>query len=313
MDAAPHRRPHHAGPLASPQLVPTGPQAVPVGSGLQAADQSLQRHQADAPIDTVVGRTKVALHRMNYNDARAAGRDRGQLAHLLTDAFRHAADADISAIRGFRYGTVVPPGSDQARGSLPFHPDRAADRQGHHQGPAAQQSDREFDRRLAQSRCIEMDRRLAVQFQWPAGGHRSLCESQASAPEYHACSIVRPTSWKPLDPEADYTYASYYYARDPDLINTVPATDISVVKDKDGRRSTRVDVVVRYIAGLPNRTTAPRAGRLKLIKPLPVASFGSPEIQPWRGAVPPQRFRPAPAPQRMPAPAQQTLSQGRPQ
>jgi hypothetical protein len=30
-------------------------------------------------------------------------------------------------------------------------------------------------------------------------------------------------------------YASYYYARDPDLINTVPAQDISVVQDKDGR------------------------------------------------------------------------------
>ena len=42
-------------------------------------------------------------------------------------------------------------------------------------------------------------------------------------------------AWKPLDREADYTYASYYYARDPDLINTVPAQAISVVKDKDGR------------------------------------------------------------------------------
>jgi hypothetical protein len=29
---------------------------------------------------------------------------------LLTDAFRHAAQADIAAIRGFRYGTVVRPG-----------------------------------------------------------------------------------------------------------------------------------------------------------------------------------------------------------
>ena len=34
-------------------------------------------------------------------------------------------------------------------------------------------------------------------------------------------------------------------------------------------------------------TTAPRTGRLKLLKPLPVASFGSEEIQPWRGATQP--------------------------
>jgi hypothetical protein len=93
-------------------------------------------------------------------------------------------------------------------------------------------------------------------------------------------------AWKPLDPEADYTYASYYYARDPDLINTVPAEAISVVKDKDGRDLDAVEVVTRYLAGLPNRTTAPKTGRLKLTKPIPAASFGSPEIQPWLGVTP---------------------------
>ena len=93
--------------------------------------------------------------------------------------------------------------------------------------------------------------------------------------------------WKPLEPEADYTYASYYYARDPDLINTTPAKDVSVVKDKDGRDLDAVEVVTRYLARLPNRTTAPKAGRLHLVKPVPAGSFGSPEIQPWRGALHP--------------------------
>jgi hypothetical protein len=94
-------------------------------------------------------------------------------------------------------------------------------------------------------------------------------------------------NWKPLDTAADYTYASYYYARDPDLINTVPAGAISVLKDTDGEPLDGVDVVVRYLAGLPRNTTAPRTGRLKLLKQLPVASFGSDEIQPWRGATRP--------------------------
>ena len=91
--------------------------------------------------------------------------------------------------------------------------------------------------------------------------------------------------WKPLDLEADYSYASYYYARDPDLINTLPAQGISIVKDKEGRDLDAVEVVVRYLDGLPQRTTSPKTGRLRLIAPMPAASFGSPEIQPWRGAI----------------------------
>ena len=91
--------------------------------------------------------------------------------------------------------------------------------------------------------------------------------------------------WKPLDLEADYSYASYYYARDPDLINTLPAQGISIVKDKEGRDLDAVEVVVRYLDGLPQRTTSPKTGRLRLIAPMPAASFGSPEIQPWRGAT----------------------------
>jgi S-sulfosulfanyl-L-cysteine sulfohydrolase len=93
-------------------------------------------------------------------------------------------------------------------------------------------------------------------------------------------------AWAPLNLEAEYTYASYYYARDPDLINTVPAQAISVVKDKNGGDLDAVEVVARYLASLPNRTTAPQTGRLKLLKALPAASFGSPEVQPWRGVTP---------------------------
>ena len=58
-----------------------------------------------------------------------------------------------------------------------------------------------------------------------------------------------------------------------------------LVKDQDGRDLDAVEVVARYLASLPNRTTTPRTGRLKLVKPVPAASFGSPEIQPWRGAI----------------------------
>jgi len=70
--------------------------------------------------------------------------------------------------------------------------------------------------------------------------------------------------------------------------------------------------VVRYLASLPNKTAAPRAGRLRLLKPLPVARFGSEEIQPWRGAVQPVSASTGAGAAAVPAPADHTVSQGRP-
>jgi hypothetical protein len=87
---------------------------------------------------------------------------------------------------------------------------------------------------------------------------------------------------------------------------------VTVLKDKDGQVLDGVEVVVRYLASLPNKTTAPRAGRLKLLKPLPVARFGSEEIQPWRGAVQPASASTGPGAATLPVPGPQTISQGRP-
>jgi hypothetical protein len=86
---------------------------------------------------------------------------------------------------------------------------------------------------------------------------------------------------------------------------------VTVLKDKDGQPLDGVEVVVRYLAGLPNKTTAPRTGRLKLVKPLPVARFGSEEIQPWRGVAQPAPASTGPGTAALPAPAPRTVSQGR--
>ena len=101
------------------------------------------------PIDTVVGRTRVTLHRMNLHHQRARGRDRGQFAHLS-----HRRVSEPSRRRHCRHPRISlrhcgSPWSDQARGPLPFHPDWTADREGHHQRQAAQKSDRKLHRRLA--------------------------------------------------------------------------------------------------------------------------------------------------------------------
>jgi sulfur-oxidizing protein SoxB len=235
------------------------------------------------PLDTVVGRTAIALHRMNFADHAPAAVIEGTSHAFLTDAFRHEAQADIAAIRGFRYGTVVRPGPITLEDLYHFIPIGPMIAKGNIKG-----------KRLKTQIENSIDGSLNPDVsKWTGGwlfnysGVRAEIDPYARAGERVKTILVDQggKGWKPLDADADYTYASYYYARDPDLINATPAEDISVLKDERGRELDAVEVVTRYLARLPNRTVTPKTGGFKLIKPIPAASFGSPEIQPWRGAV----------------------------
>jgi sulfur-oxidizing protein SoxB len=265
------------------------------------------------PIDTVVGRTQVALHRMNTTTREPPAVVEGSSHILLADAFRHATDADVAAIRGFRYGTVVPPGPIKLEDLYHFIPIGPLIAKGTIKGA-------QLRNQIENSIDGSLNPDVA---KWTGGwlfnfsGLRADIDPYAKQGERAVnISVFDRASrgFKPLDPAASYTYASYYYARDPDLINTVPASDVTVLKDKNGQALDGVEVVVRYLAGLPNKTTAPRAGRLKLLKPLPVASFGSEEIQPWRGVGQPATASTGTSTgaAALPAPEPQTLGQGRP-
>jgi sulfur-oxidizing protein SoxB len=265
------------------------------------------------PIDTVVGQTQVALHRMNTTTREPPAVVEGSSHILLADAFRHATDADVAAIRGFRYGTVVPPGPIKLEDLYHFIPIGPLIAKGTIKGA-------QLRNQIENSIDGSLNPDVA---KWTGGwlfnfsGLRADIDPYAKQGERAVNISVfdrASKSFKPLDPAASYTYASYYYARDPDLINTVPASDVTVLKDKNGQALDGVEVVVRYLAGLPNKTTAPRAGRLKLLKPLPVARFGSEEIQPWRGVGQPATASTGTSTgaAALPAPEPQTLGQGRP-
>src|SRR5262245_49802418 len=260
------------------------------------------------PIDTVVGRTQVALHRMNVSARDPAAVLEGSSHILLTDAFRHETGADVAAIRGFRYGTVVQPGPIKLEDLYHFIPIGPLIAKGTIKGQVLRN---QVENSIDGSLNPDVSK-------WTGGWLFNFSGLRADIDPYakqgERATNIRvfdraSKNWKPLDTAADYTYASYYYARDPDLINTVPAGAISVLKDTDGEPFDGVDVVVRYLAGLPRNTTAPRTGRLKLLKPLPVAGFGSDEIQPWRGATKPPSAGTAALPN--PTPASQNLTQGR--
>jgi S-sulfosulfanyl-L-cysteine sulfohydrolase len=259
------------------------------------------------PIDTVVGRTEVPLHRMNASTRDPAAVVEGSSHILLTDAFRHETGADVAAIRGFRYGTVVPPGPIKLEDLYHFIPIGPLIAKGTIKG---QQLRNQLENSIDGSLNTDVSK-------WTGGWLFNFSGLRADIDPYakqgERASNIRvfdraSKTWKPLDPAAEYTYASYYYARDPELINTVPASAITVLKDTDGEPLDGVDVVARYLAGLPHNTTAPKTGRLKLLKPLPAASSGSDEIQPWRGATQPSSGTVA-LPR--PMPAGQNLSDGR--
>jgi sulfur-oxidizing protein SoxB len=236
------------------------------------------------PIDTVVGRTAVALHRMNFAGHAPAAVIEGTSHIFLTDAFRHESGADIAAIRGFRYGTVVRPGPITLEDLYYFIPIGPMIAKGTIKG-------RQLKSQIENSIDGSLNPNVS---KWTGGwlfnysGVRAEIDPYAKAGDRAKNILVADRAgklWKPLDQEADYTYASYYYARDPDLINATPAKNISIVKNANGDDLDAVEAVIQHLAHLPNRTTTPEPGRLKLLKPIPTSSFGSPEIQPWRGAV----------------------------
>jgi sulfur-oxidizing protein SoxB len=251
------------------------------------------------PLDTVVGETTVALHRMNFTDHAPAAVIEGTSHVFLTDAFRHESGADIGAIRGFRYGTVVRPGPITLEDLYYFIPIGPMIAKGAIKG---QQLKNQIEGSIDGSLNPDVSK-------WTGGwlfnysGVRAEIDPYAKAGERAKNILVLDQAskeWKPLDPDAEYTYASYYYTRDPDLINAAPAKNISIVRNANGGDLDAVEAVVQYLNHLPNRTATPEPGRLKLIRPIPAAISGSPEIQPWRGAVPPAENAPRPRTSKVP-------------
>jgi 2',3'-cyclic-nucleotide 2'-phosphodiesterase (5'-nucleotidase family) len=234
------------------------------------------------PIDTVIGTAKIPLHRSNFSHENMPAVIEGSSHDFLADAFRAQSDADIGAIRGFRYGTHVLPGPIKMEDLYHFIPigpmiargtikgkDLKAQIEGAANGSLNPNVETWTGGWLFNYSGVTMNLDPFAQKGARASGVKIFNKNK--------------NTWEQLDPNADYTYASYYYKRDPDLINVLPAANIEVVKDDKGMPLDGVEVVVRYLQSLPNKTANPELNRIKLLKPLSPASTGSPEIQPWHG------------------------------
>ena len=236
------------------------------------------------PIDTVVGQTRIPLHRSNFSNEGMAAVIEGSSHDFLTDAFRQQAKADVGAIRGFRYGTHVAPGPIRMEDLYHFVAIGPLIARGTIRG---QQVKNQIENAAEGS--------FSPQVQTWTGGWLFNFSGVTMDFDPYAARGARASNikvrrqgsdaWEPLDLKAAYSYASYYFDRDPKLINVVPATDISVLKDEQGNPLDGVEVVVRYLQSLPDRTANPELNRIRVLKPLPKAQFGNPEVQPLRGAI----------------------------
>jgi 2',3'-cyclic-nucleotide 2'-phosphodiesterase (5'-nucleotidase family) len=231
------------------------------------------------PIDTVAGYTAVPLHRSNFSHEEMPAVIEGSSHDFLADAFMTVANADIGAIRGFRYGTHVPVGPITMEDLYHFVAIGPQIAIGTIKGQA-------LKNQIENAANGSLDPNVA---NWTGGwlfnfGGVTMDFNPYGANGARASNIK--VNGQPLVVSNNYTYASYWYAADPTLINVVPATNISVLKNEDGSPMDGTEVVYRYLQALPFRTANPELNRITLTAPLPAPKFGFPEVQPLRGATP---------------------------
>lgn len=226
------------------------------------------------PINTVIGKTKIPLHRSNFSDARAMPAViEGSSHDFLSDAFKAACKADVGIIRGFRYGTHIRPGPiklEDLYHYIPIGPQIACGKLPGH--ALLSQLEDAIDKVLSPN--VE---------RWGGGwlyGYSGLSYDLNPYEEYLSrISNVR-INGKIVEPLRQYSIAGYWYDDAPNSINAVPAGNVQVLTNR-GRVKDATEVVVSYLkqAGAIN----PKLNRIKLLKPLPKPIRKNREIQPLRG------------------------------
>ena len=241
------------------------------------------------PIDSVVGFTAIPLHRSNFTTEDMPGVIEGSSHDFLTDAFKSVSGAQIGAIRGFRYGTHVAPGPIKMEDLYHFMPIGAQIAVGTIKGQAVKNQ-------IENAANGSLNPNVAA---WTGGWLFNFSGVSMNLDPYAGLGARASNiqvNGAPLVLTNNYTYASYWYAADPCLINVVPVpgctatggvpSNITVLKDTDGSPLDGTEVVVKYLESLPGNLANPVLNRTTLLAPLPGGKFGFEEVQPLRGATP---------------------------
>ncbi len=252
------------------------------GPDFQPHTSPISGYVLDTPIDTQVGTAEVGIYRSNFSNNHVPGVIEGTSHNLMADAFRDQAGTDIGVIRGFRYGTDVPPGPVRLQDLYTYLAASAQIAGGDIPGTQLKN-------------VIENMTDGALNkdpFQWGGGWlfgfggvqfDLDLNEPKGSRAKNVMIKRVSSGAWEPLDTSQTYSVAGYYFDAEPTRIGAFQdVANVVVLKKPDNSILDSTDVVVNY---LKVHTANPMSGRIRLLQPLPPPVFGNPEIQPFRGAT----------------------------
>jgi len=247
------------------------------------------------PIDSVVGQTKVALHRTNFSNENMPAVIEGSGHDFLTDAFRSVTGAQIGAIRGFRYGTNIAPGPitmEDLYHFMPIGPQIAT----------AKISGKQLKEQIEGAADGSLNPDVS---KWTGGWLFNFSGVTMDLDPYQekgkrASNIKVDGDVLTNDEVPRYSYASYWYKADPCKINVLDIlectntatkpedppvpSNVTVHKNPDGTPMDGTEVVVKYLESLPAKTADTKLNRTKLLKPLPAPPEGMKIVQPLRGA-----------------------------
>jgi 2',3'-cyclic-nucleotide 2'-phosphodiesterase (5'-nucleotidase family) len=238
-----------------------------------------------APIDQVVGYTTVALHRANPANHDVPAVLEGSSHDLLADAIRAATAADVSLIRGFRFGTHVRPGPITREDLYHFLPIGAQ--------VAVVESvpGRVIWRQLESSVQGTLDSDPQA---WTGGWVVGVSGLTVELDPYQrAGARVRSVlvNGVPLDTTGTrrYSVAGLWFPSEPEAIsNCAPCVatgaGVRLIGVRGGDAKDAVEVAAAYLASLPDSTASPVLGRIHLLRPLPRSPYPFDEIQPLHGA-----------------------------
>lgn len=230
------------------------------------------------PIDTVIGYTKVGLHRSNFTSARQFNAVIEGTSHdFLSDAFRYACNSDLGVIRGFRYGTHVAPGPirlEDIYHYIPIGPQVACG--------------------LVSGDEVRWDIERGIDYSlskyiggWWGGGwllaFSGITYDLDLKNEFGFRVKNLRVNGEPIDMEKMYSIGGYWYVDNPNLINRHKALEIKVLKGPDKEIIDATDVVANYLMALPDHTVENITPRIRLLSPLPKPVTQNGEIQPWEG------------------------------
>lgn len=234
------------------------------------------------PIDTVIGHSKVALHRSNFSDApQMPAVIEGTSHNFIADAFRNACNADVGIMRGFRYGTHVAPGPimlEDLYHYIPIGPQIAC---GEISGS---------DLWLALEKSADGVLSGWVEAWtggWLLAGSGITYDLDLDNEYRHRVRNLK-INGELVDPPRMYSVGGYWYLEASNKINGLSAQKIRLLKDSYGGIVDATEIVAYYLRSLPSKSINPGVSRIKLIGSLPKPISRSPELQPLRGIKHPE-------------------------